>query len=95
MSGNFHDNLLVLHYELGYPTSISFLAKSSVCHAHVPSKGGGGGEIKNLGVGGKTKPGRKYTAAMHVNYSLYIDHFKLRRITCTRCCRTWRLSLQI
>lgn len=43
-----------------------------------------GKKKKKLGVGGKTKPGRKYTAAMHVNYSLYIDHFKLRRITCTR-----------
>lgn len=33
MSGNFNDNMLVLGYELGYPTSIGFLAKSSVCNS--------------------------------------------------------------
>lgn len=48
MSRNFHDNTVVLGCELGFPTSVSFLAKSSVCHAQVLPLG----EKKNLGVGG-------------------------------------------
>jgi len=33
MSGNFHDNVLVLGYELAYPTSLSFLVKIRVCYS--------------------------------------------------------------